>query len=245
MVYRVSDPAFVFDGVEVTRGAGDDHVHPLNDVSGTIAADRVTVVVGPSGAGKSTLLRLLNRMEEPSAGEVRFRGRPVRSYDVLELRRRVGLLMQRPTAFPGTVLDNLRAGAPALTEDEGRALLDRVGLPAEAFLHRVTDDLSGGEAQRVCLARALAVRPEVLLLDEATSALDPFAAQVVERVVRELADGGLTVVMVSHDLGQARRVADDLLVVAAGRVAATGPAADVFGGTGDPVADAYLRGVVT
>jgi putative ABC transport system ATP-binding protein len=233
---------FVLDRVEVTRGSGDDHAHPLRDISFAVAAARVTVVVGPSGAGKSTLLRLLNRMEEPSAGVVSFHGRPLPEYDVLELRRRVGLLMQRPTPFPGTVLENLRAGAPSLTEDDACALLARVGLAA-SFLPRDTADLSGGEAQRVCLARALAVRPEVLLLDEATSALDPFAANVVERVVRSLADDGLTVVMVSHDLAQARRLADDLVVVADGRVVAVGPAAEVFAGTADPVAAAYLRGV--
>lgn len=236
------EPVFVLDRVEVTRGEGDDHVHPLRDISFAVAAARVTVVVGPSGAGKSTLLRLLNRMEEPSAGVVSFHGRPLPSYDVLALRRRVGLLMQRPTPFPGTVLENVRAGAPALTEDEARSLLARVGL-AESFLPRDTADLSGGEAQRVCLARALAVGPEVLLLDEATSALDPFAANVVERVVRALADDGLTGVMVSHDLAQARRLADDLVVVVDGRVAAAGPAADVFAGGGDPAATAYLRGV--
>ncbi|MDQ1711125.1 MAG: UDP-glucose/iron transport system ATP-binding protein [Frankiaceae bacterium] len=241
-MYDVADPVFVLDGVEVTRGTDEDHVHPLRDISFPIAPACVTVVVGPSGAGKSTLLRLLNRMEEPSAGVVYFHGRPLPEYDVLELRRRVGLLMQRPTPFPGTVLENLRAGAQDLAEDEARALLRRVGL-AEPFLDRDTADLSGGEAQRVCLARALAVRPEVLLLDEATSALDPFAANVVERVVRGLADEGLTVVMVSHDLAQARRLADDLVVVADGRVVAVGAAASVFDGDTHPVAAAYLRGV--
>jgi putative ABC transport system ATP-binding protein len=244
IVYPVTPPLFALDRVVVTRGAGDDHMHPLSEVSADIAAGRVTVVVGPSGAGKSTLLRLLNRMEEPSGGEVRFHGEPLRSYDVLALRRRVGLLMQRPTAFPGTVLDNLRTGAPALAQDEAYALLDRVGLP-RPFLDRDTEGLSGGEAQRVCLARALAVRPEVLLLDEATSALDPFAANVVESVVRTLAGDGVTVVMVSHDLGQARRVADDLLVVHAGRVVAAGAAAEVFAGASDPDAVAYLRGVLS
>ena len=235
-------PVFVLDAVEVTRGEGEEHVHPLTDVSAAVRGG-VTVVVGPSGAGKSTLLRLLNRMEEPTRGEVRYLGRPLPSYDVLALRRRVGLLMQRPAPFPGDVLANLRAGAPALTRDEATALLARVGLP-ETFLGRDTADLSGGEAQRVCLARTLAVRPEVLLLDEATSALDPFATDVVERVVRALADEGLTVVVVSHDLAQARRLADDLVVVAEGRVVAAGPAAEVFAAADHPAAAAYLKGVL-
>jgi len=130
------------------------------------------------------------------------------------------------------VLENLRTGAPALSEDAARALLDRVGLPA-GFLGRDAEEISGGEAQRVCLARSLAVGPEVLLLDEATSALDPFAADVVERAVRSLADSGLAVVLVSHDLAQARRLADDMVVVHGGRVVAGD----------DPLAVAYLRGV--
>jgi putative ABC transport system ATP-binding protein len=242
MVYDVTEAAFVLEGVEVTRGSGESHVHPLLGVSLAIARGRVTAVVGPSGSGKSTLLRLLNRMEEPSAGTVSFRGRPLPEYDVLALRRRVGLLMQRPAPFDGTVRDNLRTGAPDLTDDEAVALLARAGLAAEFLDRDAAHGLSGGEAQRVCLARALAVRPEVLLLDEATSALDPFAAQVVERTVRDLAADGMTLVMVSHDLGQARRVGQDLVVVAEGRVVAAGPADEVFA-TDDPVAAAYLRGV--
>ena len=238
MVYDVA-PLFVLDDVEVTRGEGEDHVHPLSAVHLVVRPARVTVVVGPSGSGKSTLLRLLNRLEEPTAGRVRFHGEPLASYDVLALRRRVGLLLQRPTPLPGTVLENLRTGAPSLSPAAATALLDRVGLP-ESFLPRDALDLSGGEAQRVCLARALAVEPEVLLLDEATSALDPFAAQVVEGVVRSLTGDGVSVVMVSHDLAQARRVADDLVVVIGGRVVAAGEAAEVLA---HPEARNYLGGV--
>ena len=238
-MYDVPPALFVLDDVEVTRGEGEDHVHPLSSVNVSVGGARATVVVGPSGSGKSTLLRLLNRMEEPSAGRVLFHGEPLPSYDVLALRRRVGLLMQRPTPFPGTVIDNLRTGAPSLSEEAAEALLGKVGV-GSAFLRRDAEDLSGGEAQRVCLARALAVGPEVLLLDEATSALDPFAAQVVEGVVRSLVADGLAVVMVSHDLAQARRVADDLVVVIDGRVVAHGPAAEVLA---HPDAATYLRGV--
>jgi ABC-type multidrug transport system fused ATPase/permease subunit len=173
--------------------------------------------VGPSGAGKSTLLRLLNRMEEPSGGEVRFHGEPLRSYDVLALRRRVGLLMQRPTAFPGTVLGNLRTGAPALAEDEAYALLDRVGL-ARSFLARDTQDLSGGEAQRVCLARALAVRPEVLLLDEATSALD---TRTEREIQQELESLRTTRIVIAHRLSTIRH-ADLILVMDDGRLVEQG-----------------------
>lgn len=234
-------PVFALAGVSTMRGSGDDHVHPLAQVSVAIEAGRVTAVVGPSGSGKSTLLRLLNRMEEAHDGVVRFHDRPITSYDVLEVRRRVGLLLQRPTPFAGTVLDNLRVARPSTTRDEAVELTANVGL-AERFVDRDTAELSGGEAQRMCLARALAVGPEVLLLDEATSALDAAAVRVVERTVRRLADDGLTVVAVTHDLRQARRLADDVVVVHSGRVVEHGPAGRVMRQAADPVAREFLAG---
>jgi putative ABC transport system ATP-binding protein len=170
-----------------------------------ILADGLTAVVGPSGAGKSTLLRLLNRLDDPDAGEVRLDGRDVRDYDVLDLRRRVELVGQVPVTFPGTVADNL--GVP----DAG-PLLERVGLPA-ALADRDAERLSVGEAQRMALARSLAREPEVLVLDEPTSALDPGAKAGVERLIRSLADEGLTVVMVTHDERQADQLADHRLEV--------------------------------
>jgi putative ABC transport system ATP-binding protein len=137
----------------------------------------------------------------------------------------VGLVQQVPVLLGATVLDDLRVGRPALTEDEAVDLLGRVGLRDQA-LTRATSSLSGGEAQRLCLGRALAVGPEVLLLDEPTSALDAVAAMSVERVVRALVADGMTAVLVSHDLRQARRLADDVVVLRAGRVEEAGPAAD-------------------
>jgi putative ABC transport system ATP-binding protein len=181
-------------------------------------------VAGPSGAGKSTLLRLLDRLLEPTSGQVLFHGRPLPSYDVREVRRRVGLVQQAPVVLGDTVLADLRVGRPELPEQEARALLGRVGLN-DLSLGRGTSDLSGGEAQRLCLARALAVGPEVLLLDEPTSALDAVSAQSVERVVRALVAEGLSAVLVSHDLRQAKRLADDVVVLDHGRVVETGLAA--------------------
>ena len=194
----------------------------LDGVSATLAQGVCTAVVGPSGSGKSTLLRLLDRLLEPTSGTVTLHGRPLPSYDVLELRRRVGLVQQVPVVLEATVLEDLRVGR-AVTDDEARALLERVALPVG--LDRDTRDLSGGEAQRLCLARALAVEPEVVLLDEPTSALDPAAARAVEDVVAGLVADGLTVVLVSHDAQQARRLAQDVVVLEAGRVVETGAAA--------------------
>jgi putative ABC transport system ATP-binding protein len=184
------------------RVDGDDG--PIVDgFSALIPAARLTAMVGPSGSGKTTLLRLLNRLDDPDAGAVVLAGRDVRDYDVLDLRRRVQLVGQVPVTFPGTVVDNVGADAASL--------LARVGLnPVLAF--READRLSVGEAQRMCLARSLALRPEVLALDEPTSALDTASKAGIEELIRNLADSGLTVVMVTHDPRQAE-LADHVLQV--------------------------------
>jgi putative ABC transport system ATP-binding protein len=158
--------------------------------SAAVPAGKLTVIVGPSGAGKTTLLRLLNRLDDPDAGAVLFNGQDVRSYDVLELRRRIQVVGQVPVTFPGTVADNIR-GDPA-------ALLARVGLHP-SLAAREADRLSVGEAQRMCLARSLALEPEVLALDEPTSALDTASKAGIEELIAGLARSGLTVVMVTHD----------------------------------------------
>jgi putative ABC transport system ATP-binding protein len=209
------------DDVTVAR----EGVVVLRNVTASFPPGRCTAIAGPSGAGKSTMLRLLDRLLEPTSGSVLFHGRPLPSYDVLEVRRRVGLVQQTPIVLGATVLADLRTGRPQLAQDEAAELLTRAGLDGLA-LDRTTQDLSGGEKQRLCLARALAVGPEVLLLDEPTSALDAVAAQSVERVVRSLVSEGLSAVLVSHDLRQARRLADEVVVLERGQVVETGPAAD-------------------
>jgi putative ABC transport system ATP-binding protein len=214
-----SAPAFALEQVTVRRGAAT----LLNAVTCRIPASACTALVGPSGAGKTTLLRLLNRLEEPVGGTVTFQGRLLPDWDVLTLRRRVTLVGQQPVLLTDTVLDDLRVGRRDLDEPRAAALLERVHLSA-AYLHRATVGLSGGEAQRVCLARALAVNPQALLLDEPTSALDAVGAATVERVVRELAVDGLTVVLVSHNTAQARRVSDQVLVLDSGRLVEQGRA---------------------
>lgn len=211
--------AFTLERVSVRRGGA----LVLDEVTCQIGSGMATALVGASGAGKTTLLRLLNRLEEPASGVIRLHGEPLQSLDVLELRRRVGLVGQQPVLLTETVLEDLRVGRPELTEDHASTLLERVHLPA-AMLTRGTAGLSGGEAQRVCLARALAVGSEVLLLDEPTSALDAASALTVERTIQDLIAGGLTAVLVSHDSVQARRIADQVLVLDAGRLAEQGAA---------------------
>jgi len=177
----------------------------LHGFSARIPADGLTAVVGPSGSGKTTLLRMLNRLDDPDGGEILFDGRDVRSYDVLELRRRVQHVGQVPVSFPGTVAENVGPG--------WEALLPRVHLDP-GLGGRLADLLSVGEAQRMCLARALARGPDCLLLDEPTSALDTASKGEVERLVRCLADDGLTVVMVTHEPRQATDIADRIIEVA-------------------------------
>mgnify|MGYP001814453159 FL=1 len=208
-----TDAVFGFDGVGVRLGANE----VLADVHLEVPGSGITAVLGPSGSGKSTLTRLTNRLLDPTSGTVELRGADVRSLDVLELRRTVGMVFQRPTLFDGTVRDNLAAtGVQDLAEHE--AMLDTVGLEA-AFLDRAGDTLSGGEAQRVCLARALLMRPSVLVADEPTASLDHESVRMLERLARDLADGGVPILWVTHDLAQVERIADHRVTLEAGRVA--------------------------
>ena len=212
---------FSLQGVGVVRGGRQI----LHDVDAEIAHFGCTALLGASGAGKSTLLRLLNRLAEPDQGTVALHGEPLPSYDVLALRRRVGFVQQQPVLLADLVLDDLRVGAPALTEEAAVELLARVGLRPDV-VRQETAGLSGGEAQRICFARCLAVGPEVLLADEPTSALDPRAAREVEEVIHSLAHDGLSVVLVSHNLAQAQRVADAGLLLEHGTVATPERAAE-------------------
>jgi putative ABC transport system ATP-binding protein len=181
--------------------------------------DGATAVLGPSGSGKSTLLRLLNRLAEPDAGRVRFRGQDVRSVDPLELRRRACLVPQLPAPLPGSVGENVSYG-PGLSGDDAdvERVLTLAGLD-QRYAEREAARLSVGEQQRVMLARALALEPEVLLLDEPTAALDDDSRAGVERTVGELVDRlGVSAVIVTHDRGQAERLASRTVELRDGRV---------------------------
>lgn len=207
------EPVLRFDRVTVER----DGARILSDVAGTVPEGRVTVVAGPSGAGKTSLLRLCNRLDLPDSGRVLYRDHDVADLDPLQLRRQVGMVFQSPRLLPGTVADNLRVAAPNADREAMAATLERVSLPL-AMLDRPGDQLSGGEKQRACLARTLITGPDVLLADEPTSALDPSPRLAFERLTRQLADGGLTVLWITHDVDQLRRLADHVLVLVRGGV---------------------------
>jgi putative ABC transport system ATP-binding protein len=220
-------PLFSFESVSV----GPAGARRLDALHGELPAEGLTVVSGPSGSGKSTLLRLCNRLEAPSDGVVRHRGVDVAERDPLELRREVAMVFQRPVTFPGTVRDNLHEADPQLDDGACEALLERAGLPA-TFLGRDAGELSGGEAQRACLARALATRPRVLLMDEPTSALDAAAAEILERLGRQLVADGTPVVWVTHSREQMRRLADHVVLLENGRVERAAPAVEALGDGG-------------
>ncbi len=209
--------AFELRGVD----AGPAGSPILKAIDLTVPANGVTVLAGPSGAGKSTLLRLLNRLDDPLAGEIRWRDRPLIEWEPTDLRRQVAMVFQRAPIFPGSVIENLRVALPGVSDERAGHVLEHVGLDVDLLDHDA-ETLSGGEAQRMCVARALLTEPAVLLADEPTAALDRTARATVEDLGRSLADSGVAVIWVSHDTDQLRRLADHVIVLADGAVRATG-----------------------
>ncbi|HXY14553.1 MAG TPA: ATP-binding cassette domain-containing protein [Terriglobales bacterium] len=196
-----------------------------------VRSGEVLAIVGPSGSGKTSLLRLLNRLDEPSSGTVYLAGVDYRQIPPRELRRKIGMVTQRPYLFPGTVEQNLQFGplqrGETLSSQSVETLLSQVGL--EGYAARNVANLSGGEAQRVSVARTLANSPLVLLLDEPTSALDEASKIEVETLLQGIVrDQGLTCVLVTHDIAQASRLAGPALLIREGRIVRSGPAKEVF-----------------
>jgi ABC-type polar amino acid transport system ATPase subunit len=223
----------------------------LDDVGLTVHHKEIVAIIGQSGGGKTTLLRCVNLLERPDratmevAGEVIFSGDRALCRDLAKLRQSVGMVFQRFNLFPHlTAVENImlaqvRAG---VSEDEAldRAvqLLRRVGLAHRGVAY--PEQLSGGEQQRVAIARALALKPSVLLFDEPTSSLDPESTGEVLRVMRELADDGMTMILVTHELPFARDVADRVVFVDAGRVVEEGTPAEVLGSPREQRTKAFL-----
>ncbi len=224
--------AFALECRDVAAGYGSARAEGqvLSGVSFGVPRGGRLVVLGRSGSGKSTLLRLLNRLVEPVAGTILLEGRELAAHDPLALRRKVALVGQTPVAFEGTVRDNLLTrtrATPAPPEDALAAALDDVGL-ARAFLDRAADELSVGERQRMCLARALVWDPTVLLLDEPTSALDPKSLGVIAELITSLAARrSMSVVAATHQPELVRRLDAPVLLLEDGVANAAASPGDV------------------
>ena len=203
----------------------------VEDATFEVRTGEVVAIVGPSGSGKSSLLRLLNRLDEPTSGTVYLEQTDYREIAPQELRRKLGMVNQRPYLFPGTVEENLQFGprqrGESLSPESVEQLLSSVGL--KGYVGRNIANLSGGEAQRVSLARTLANSPLVLLLDEPTSSLDETSKLEVESSIRKIVrEQRLTCILVTHDTAQAARLAERALLFESGRIVRSGPINEVL-----------------
>ena len=231
--------------------------HALKNISLDIPEKRITALIGPSGCGKSTFLRTVNRMNDliegvKVTGSLTYRGEEIYDpgRDVTELRRNIGMVFQKPNPFPMSIYDNVAYG-PRTHGVRSRAKLDEIveeSLRAAAIWDEVKDrlkksalGLSGGQQQRLCIARALAVKPDVLLMDESTSALDPISTSKIEELVMEL-KAGYTIVMVTHNMQQAVRVSDRTAFFLLGELIEFGNTEKMFSNPADKRTEDYITG---
>ncbi|MEV6556723.1 amino acid ABC transporter ATP-binding protein [Nocardia sp. NPDC051756] len=233
-------------GLHLTLG----HNHVLRGIDIHVDAGKTTTVIGPSGSGKSTLLRVLNRLHEPDQGDVLLDGKSVLTEDPDKLRQRIGMVFQHFNLFPHkTVADNVSLGPRklrGLSKDEARAVaaeqLEIVGLSDK--LDSRPANLSGGQQQRVAIARALAMKPEVMFFDEATSALDPELVKGVLALMADLASGGMSMIVVTHEMGFARTVSDSVVFMDEGQVVETGTPDALFDNAETPRLQRFLSQVL-
>ena len=227
-------------------------VKALNDCSLDIAQGEVVAIIGPSGSGKSTLLRSLNLLEEPTSGQIFFDGVDLadKSVDINLHRQKMGMVFQHFNLFPHkTVLQNitmaplaLKKKSPEEAQKQAMELLERIGLADKA--NEYPNMLSGGQKQRIAIVRALAMDPEVMLFDEPTSALDPEMVGEVLDLMRSLAKEGMTMAVVTHEMGFAREVADRVVFMAEGKILEEGSPAELFDSPKDPRLQDFLSKVL-
>ncbi|MBF6203812.1 amino acid ABC transporter ATP-binding protein [Streptomyces gardneri] len=233
-------------GLHLTLG----HNHVLRGIDIHVDAGKTATVIGPSGSGKSTLLRVLNRLYEPDQGDVLLDGKSVLTENPDRLRQRIGMVFQQFNLFPHkTVAENVALGPRklrGLSKDQARALaveqLEIVGLADKADTRPA--NLSGGQQQRVAIARALAMRPEIMFFDEATSALDPELVKGVLALMADLASGGMSMVVVTHEMGFARTVSDSVVFMDQGQVVETGSPDALFDDAQTPRLQRFLSQVL-
>ncbi|HFH9838059.1 TPA: amino acid ABC transporter ATP-binding protein [Streptococcus suis] len=224
----------------------------LKGIDLEIEQGQVVVIIGPSGSGKSTFLRTMNLLEVPTKGTVTFEGVDItdKSNDIFKMREKMGMVFQQFNLFPNmTVLDNITLSpvkTKGLPKDEAEAialdLLEKVGLPDKADAY--PQSLSGGQQQRIAIARGLAMDPDVLLFDEPTSALDPEMVGEVLAVMQDLAKSGMTMVIVTHEMGFAREVADRVIFMDGGVIVEDGTPEDIFDNTSEERTRDFLSKVL-
>ena len=208
----------------------------LKDINETIKKGEVVVIIGPSGSGKSTFLRCLNLLEEPTSGVINFEGEDItdKKADINKIREKMGMVFQQFNLFPHkTVMENLTIGPTKIKNisngeaiKKGSELLEKVGLLDKKNVY--PNSLSGGQKQRIAIARALAMEPDVMLFDEPTSALDPEMVGEVLGVMKSLAKDGMTMVVVTHEMGFAKEVGDRILFMDEGRIIEEGTPEEIF-----------------
>ncbi|HFD2038138.1 TPA: amino acid ABC transporter ATP-binding protein [Clostridium perfringens] len=208
----------------------------LKDINETIKKGEVVVIIGPSGSGKSTFLRCLNLLEEPTSGVINFEGKDItdKNVDINKIREKMGMVFQQFNLFPHkTVMENLTIGPTKIKNisngdavKKGSELLEKVGLLDKKNVY--PNSLSGGQKQRIAIARALAMEPDVMLFDEPTSALDPEMVGEVLGVMKSLAKDGMTMVVVTHEMGFAKEVGDRILFMDEGRIIEEGTPEEIF-----------------
>jgi polar amino acid transport system ATP-binding protein len=228
------------------------NIQVLQNISEHIAPGEKVVIIGPSGSGKSTFLRCLNLMEQPTEGQIWFDGKEVTDpkADINAIRQQMGMVFQHFNLFPNmTILKNItlapiRTGrmTPAQAEQTAKHLLQRVGLLDKADAY--PNQLSGGQKQRIAIVRAMAMNPKVLLFDEPTSALDPEMVGEVLAVMKELADEGMTMVVVTHEIGFAKEVASRVMFMNAGQIVEQGPPEAIFSNPQHPRLQEFLSKVL-
>ena len=230
----------------------DENTHVLKGISETINKGEKVVVIGPSGSGKSTFLRCLNLLETPTQGEIWFEGENITDpkCDIQKIRQKMGMVFQQFNLFPHmTVLQNITFAPVKLglmnqqdAEKKARELLSRIGLPDKANAY--PDMLSGGQKQRIAIVRSLAMNPDVMLFDEPTSALDPEMVGEVLQLMKELADDGMTMVVVTHEMGFAKEVATRVMFIDEGVVKEQAPPEEFFSHPKDPRLKEFLSKVL-
>ena len=208
----------------------------LKDINETIKKGEVVVIIGPSGSGKSTFLRCLNLLEEPTSGVINFEGEDItdKNVDINKIREKMGMVFQQFNLFPHkTVMENLTIGPTKIKNisngeaiKKGSELLEKVGLLDKKNVY--PNSLSGGQKQRIAIARALAMEPDVMIFDESTSALDPEMVGEVLGVMKSLAKDGMTMVVVTHEMGFAKEVGDRILFMDEGRIIEEGTPEEIF-----------------